>query len=364
MIRSLKLLFIIVFFASCIEKKEEVKDKIKEEIKDSSLADNFITCNYYNEIDVIPNFNVSGSINSKNKVNIISEVSGKVYSKNKFKVGQEFKKGKTLIKIAANDLKLEIKSIKSEFLSLLIQCLPDIKIDYSSSFNLWESYVENFNINKRMKSLPNIESKQLRNYLSGRGLYSIFYRIMSLENKLDKFTIKAPFDCIVTQSFLSTGSNVLPGQSLGQIIDRNNYEMSTSVGLSNSELINIGDEAILTISDLNKEISAKIKRKGSHINTLTQSVDIFFDVYDKNIKDGMFVEGIVYGRKIKNVFKIPRDKLINNNLIYHLKDSVIREKKVDIIFFDNDSVIVSGLENIDCLIDDYRSYFFDGMIIN
>ena len=36
----------------------------------------------------------------------------------------------------------------------------------------------------------------------------------------------------------------------------------------------------------------------------------------------------------------------------------------DIIFFDNDSVIVSGLENIDCLIDDYRSYFFDGMIIN
>ena len=39
---------------------------------------------------------------------------------------------------------------------------------------------------------------------------------------------------------------------MGQIIDKNNYEMS-SVGLSNSELINLGDEAILTISDLNKK---------------------------------------------------------------------------------------------------------------
>ena len=80
------------FLLLVLIKKEEVKDKIKEEIKDSSLTDNLITCNYYNEIDVIPNFNVSGSINSKNKVNIISEVSGKLYSKNKFKVGQNLKR--------------------------------------------------------------------------------------------------------------------------------------------------------------------------------------------------------------------------------------------------------------------------------
>ena len=360
MIKSLKFLFIILFLVSCNSKNEENKD----EIKNPSSTDNLITCSYYERIDIVPNFNISGSINSKNKVNIISEVSGKVYSKNKFKVGKQFKKGKTLIKIEANDLKLEIKSIKSEFLSLLIQCLPDIKIDYSNSFNSWESYVENFNINRRMKDLPNIESKQLRNYLSGRGVYSIFYRIMSLENKLDKFTIKAPFDCIVTQSFLSTGSNVLPGQNLGQIIDKDNYEMLTSVGISDSELINIGDHAVLNSSDLNKEFSAKIKRKGSHINTLTQSVDVFFDLYDENIKDGMFVEGVIYGKEIKNVYKIPRNKLINNNLIYHLKDSFINEKEIDIIFFDNDSVVVSGLESSDCLINNYRSYFFDGMKIN
>ena len=55
---------------------------------------------------------------------------GKLYSKNKFKVGNEFKKGQTLIRLQSSDLKLEIKSVKSEFLSLLIQCLPDIKIDY------------------------------------------------------------------------------------------------------------------------------------------------------------------------------------------------------------------------------------------
>ena len=49
-----------------------------------------------------------------------------------FKVGNEFKKGQTLIRVESSDLKLEIKSVKSEFLSLLIQCLPDLKTGLSN----------------------------------------------------------------------------------------------------------------------------------------------------------------------------------------------------------------------------------------
>ena len=62
-------------------------------------------------------------------------------------------------------MKLEIKSVKSEFLSLLIQCLPDLKLDYPASFNKWEAYVEGFNINRRLRNLPDSENNQIRNYL-------------------------------------------------------------------------------------------------------------------------------------------------------------------------------------------------------
>ena len=288
-----------------------------------------------------------------------------MYSKrNKFKVGNQFKKGKTLIRIEASDVELELKSIKSEFLSLLIQCLPDLKLDYPNSFTRWDTYVESFSIDRKMKELPSVENKQQRNFLSARGIYSLFYKIMSLENRLEKFNIKEPFDCVITQSFLTPGGNVLLGQKLGQLIDKNNYEISTSLGISDSELFNIGDNAILFSDDIKKPFSAILKRKGKHINTLTQSVDVFFKISDKNVKDGMFVKGNVVGNEIKDVVKLSRDKIIKNKFVYIKQGQFVREKEIDVIFFENDSVIVDGLENTDCLIENYRNYFYDGMEID
>ncbi len=372
-------LTLLLFFVSCSDKNNpESKENVISPKKSQS---DIISCSFFSETDIIPKVAISGTISSKNKVDLFSEVSGKLYSrKNKFKVGNEFRKGQTLIRIEASDLRLEIKSVKSEFLSLLIQCLPDIKLDYPNSFEEWESYVGNFNIEKRMRKLPNLESKKLRNFLSGKGVYSLFYRIMSLENKLDKFSIKAPFDCVVTQSFLSKGSNVLLGQRLGQIIDKNNYEISTSLGISDSELFSIGDKAILASDDIEKSFSATIKRKGNHINSLTQSIDVFFDVSDKNVKDGMFVKGEVFGKKLENIYKVPRNKIVNNKFVF-LRDSswdfedsnpnnnglevyFLKEKEVQVIYFENDSVIIKGLENKDCVVDNYRTYFYDGMKIN
>ena len=154
------------------------------------------------------------------------------------------------------------------------------------------------------------------------------------------------------------------GQRLGQIIDSDNYEISTSIGISDSELFEKGDKAILSSDDIEKTFSATIKRKGNHINSLTQSIDVFFDVSDKNIKDGMFVKGEVFGKKILNVYKVPRNKLIKNNFVFLKENNKIKEKEVEVIYFENDSVILSGLENKDCVIDNYRNYFYNGMEIN
>ncbi len=357
------LLFLILILTSCGERNNQESEVVKTE--PSETTSDLISCSFFTSSNVIPKVEISGTINSKNKVDLFSEVSGKVYSrKNTFQVGNEFKKGETLIRIEASDLRLEIKSVKSEFLALLIQCLPDLKLDYPNSFEAWEMYVGNFSVDKRMKSLPEMDSKQQRNFLSGRGVYSLFFRIMSLENRLDKFSIKAPFNCVVTESFLSKGSNVLLGQKLGQIIDNNNYEISTSLTVSDSELFQIGDKATLFSDDIAQSLTAKIKRKGKHINTLTQSIDFFFNISNKNVKDGMFVKGYVFGKELENVYKIPRNKIVRNKFIYLKEGSSLKEKEVEVIYFENDTVIIKGLENKDCVVDNYRTYFYDGMKIN
>jgi len=90
----------------------------------------------------------------------------------------------------------------------------------------------------------------------------------------------------------------------------------------------------------------------------------FFDISDKDLKDGMFVKGYVTGEVLKNVYKIPRNKLVKDKNVFIKKNNILAEKEIKVIYFDNDSVIISGLDNQDCVIDNYRNYFYDGMEIN
>ena len=55
------------------------------------------------------------------------------------------------------------------------------------------------------------------------------------------------------------------GQRLGQIIDKKNYEISTSLGITESQLFDIGDKAILSSDDMGKIFTGTIKRKGNRL---------------------------------------------------------------------------------------------------
>ena len=47
-----------------------------------------------------------------------------------------------------------------------------------------------------------------------------------------------------------------------------------------------------------------------------------------------------------------------------MKVTSLKKKEVEVILFQNDSVIISGLDKNDCIIEQYRNYFYDGMILN
>ena len=109
--------------------------------------------------------------------------------------------------------------------------------------------------------------------------------------KLNKFKIRAPFDGVVTKALIDQGSNVIVGQPLGEFIDPNRYELSTSISISESNIVNKGDQVIIKSDDIEGEVQATIKRIGNHINELTQSIDVFIEVESGLVKDGMYVTG-------------------------------------------------------------------------
>jgi len=314
--------------------------------------------------DIVPFIDFSGRINSVRKINIVSEVNGiSNVSNEKFEVGESFKKGEVLIHIKDADVDLELKSIKSQFLALLVQVLPDVKIDFPSLGNKLQMYINNFTLNGKLNNFPNTTTSKERNFLSSRQVFANYYTIKALENRLDKFKIRAPFDGVVTQALIDPGSNVIIGQPLGAFIDPNNYEISTSVSISESNIIKIGNRVVISSDDLSQDVVAYIERVGSHINELTQSIDVFIKVDNTNVKDGMYVTGKIQCDTLENVTKIERAQLIENSKVYMLDNDSLRLKTVGVITFQDEYVIVDGVSNNDCVVEQYRNYFYDGMSV-
>ncbi len=324
-----------------------------------------IDCTDIKQSNITPLIELSGRIISSNKINIISEVNGVSNVKNsKFEVGEIFKKGEVLLSIEDGDIELELMSIKSQFLALLLQVLPDIKMDFPSLGSQLQLYVNNFNLEGPIPTLPKITKVKARNFFASRQIFANYYTIQSLEKRIEKFKIKAPFDGVLTKVLIDPGSSIIIGQPLGEFINLSTYEVNGSVSVNDAKLIQIGDTVLISSDDLSSTIKGVVNRVGSHINELTQSVDIFVSVNNDNIKDGMYVTGQVVCETLDGVVKIERSKITKENQVYTVVESKLKLKNIDIICFQNDSVIINGLDNGDCVVNQYRNYFYDNMSIN
>ena len=120
---------------------------------------------------------------------------------------------------------------------------------------------------------------------------------------------------------------------------------------------------VISSDDLSQDVTAYIERIGSHINELTQSIDVFIKVDNANIKDGMYVTGKIQCDTLNSVSKIERSQLVDNNKVYTLKNDSLKMKTVDIITFQDEYAIVNGITKNDCVIEQYRNYFYDGMSV-
>ena len=89
-----------------------------------------------------------------------------------------------------------------------------------------------------------------------------------------------------------------------------------------------------------------------------------FKVEHSSLMDGMFVNGSIDIDIEGKVAKIHKEKLIDKKYVFIQSSRLIKKKEVNIIFSENDSVVITGLNKSDCLIDDYQNYFFDGMSID
>jgi membrane fusion protein, multidrug efflux system len=305
---------------------------------------------------------IQGELVAYNKIDIFSEVTGTLESSERpFKVGSYFPKGSVLVEINDREARLSLLSQKATLLNAITQLMPDLKIDYPESYNQWHTYLKNYDVEEELDSFPEPLNDQEKYFIASRNLYTQYYTIKSAEERLDKYTMYAPFSGVLTQASINTGTLVRVGQQLGTLMNTGSYELQATVALSDLTYIKVGNQVQLTSDDIKGTWTGRIRRISDQIDPTSQTVQIFVSVGGQGLREGMYLTGEVNATDIEDAVRIPRNKLINQNAVYTVQDSTLKLQPVEVVKITREAAVVRGLPNGTNLLDTQLPNAFDGM---
>lgn len=286
---------------------------------------------------------IDGPVEALNKIEIYSEVTGIVGSQSqKFKEGKGYQSGEIMLHLENSEAQSNYQSTRSNYLSLLSQVLPDIKLDYPERFDTYYQYLRELNNGNGLQSPPKENNEKLRLFLSGRNVYSAYQNAEALRVRLSKYNIEAPFNGTVTDARVESGQLVRAGQILGEFIGKGQFEMISSLSPDEARLVQIGDSVQLSSTDGRRHYTGEVFRKNEKVDPSNQRISIYIRIEANNLNDGEYLKGSLAGQEIENAMKIDRKLLIDENSLFRIQDSSLVQQKVKVLHREPQSVIIEA----------------------
>ncbi|PIR14214.1 MAG: efflux transporter periplasmic adaptor subunit [Flavobacteriales bacterium CG11_big_fil_rev_8_21_14_0_20_35_7] len=306
----------------------------------------------------------NGTLVAKHKIELYSEVQGVLERTAKdFKSGTAFNKGEILIKINNEESFANLQAQKSSLFNALTAIMPDIQLDYPTEYAKWKSYLQKFNIDKKLQKLPESKSEKETYFISGRGIFTAYYNVKNLEVKLNKFVLTAPFNGILTESLVNPGTLIRPGQKIGEFIDPNSYEMAVSVKSEFRNLLQVGKTVELFNLEKTKTWQGKVIRINGKVDTTTQTIFAYIEVNGSDLREGQYLEVALQAKSEENAVEVSRSLLVENSKVFIVKDSVLDLVPINLVFENRDNVVVKGLNNGMLLLSKSVPGAFSGMLV-
>jgi len=324
-----------------------------ESVGENSIEelDRRVTVKQYETGSIDTKIEITGRVVAMDQVELFSEVQGRFEGGTRpFRTGVRFKKGDILAQIDDTEERLSLIAQRSRFLTALSGVLSTLKLDYPEVYKTWAAYTAEFNPEDTMPDLPEVANRQAKLFLTSRGIYDQYYSIRSAESTLQKFTIVAPYNGELRSATLNPGSLVQPGVRIGEFTG-SRFELESFISLANKPFIQNGDSVMLYSSAMDQSWKGTITRVGSAVDQNTQSIPVFIEIDDPDLRDGIYLQGTITGRTLENVVEIPRNLLTRNNTILIVEEGRATHQAVEPLLFKKESVIVSGLSSDDMVIE-------------
>ncbi|APY07797.1 efflux transporter periplasmic adaptor subunit [Winogradskyella sp. J14-2] len=288
----------------------------------------------------------NGNLIAKERVELYSEVQGVFKSGAKlFKPGQKFYRGETLISLDASEYYASVQSAKSNLYNSIAAIMPDLRLDFKDVYLKWQTYLNNFDLNKSTPQLPKISSEKENYFITGRGIVSAYYNVKNLEQRLAKYRITAPFTGILTEALVTEGTLIRSGQKLGEFINPSVYEMQVAVSKSYADVIKEGAKVELSNLENTKTYKGVVARVNGSIDATTQTITAFVDVEHKDLKEGMYLEARLDAENVEDAIEVDRNLLLDSEEIYVIKDSILDVIAVKPAHFSDKKVVLKNVPN-------------------
>jgi multidrug efflux pump subunit AcrA (membrane-fusion protein) len=307
----------------------------------------------------------NGNLIAKRRVEIYSEVQGIFKPASKlFKPGEKYQKNETFVTINDSEYYASVQSAKSNLYNSIVAIMADLRLDFPKVYPKWKTFLTSFDLDKTTPTLPKMNSEKEKYFITGRGIISSYYNVKNLEQRLSKYTIKAPFNGILTESLVTEGTLIRNNQKLGEFIDPTVYEMEVSLGKNYVNLLEIDKEVELNNLEHTQKYMGKISRINGNVNSTTQTISVFIEVEHSNLKEGMYLEANLSAKNELNAIEINRSLLIDESKIFIVKNNLLDVIKVTPTYFSETKVVLKNIPDGTVILTNPFPGAYAGMMVN
>jgi RND family efflux transporter MFP subunit len=286
---------------------------------------------------------------------------------------QEVVNLKARMKIAGSDVKLA----RNEYLRL--KKLIDRKVIAQSQLDKSEqAYLAS---QERLQALDNqmaLTDPQKEQLIAARDMA----RVMHQEAKLDleRSSIVAPFEGWVLEKAIEVGQYVNIGQQLGKIYSAGQLDIEVRIPAKDLKWFpaDMGQETPLLADVVFKNAGnehiwrGRVARIKAMMDERTRTLPMVIEIDETpaterpqnpfGLRPGMFVTIRIKGKKIQNVFVLPRYLVYPGDVVYTVKDDTLKSNRVKILRGYKDTVIIGdGLSEGALIVKSPLSSPMDGM---
>lgn len=348
----------------------------------SYLMNNKVTATRQEKVEIAPNVEVMrvqkddhhvqisahGQVEAVTLTQLVSEVSGAIeFVSPKLKKGGYFSKGEVLVKVNQADYKVQLEQNKAAVADAELQIAQEIA-SAEQALRDWQRLGRGGEASTLVKREPQLKSAKSR-------LAAAQALVRKAQRDLDKTSIRAPYDCWVSQSSVDEGGYLMASGPVAQVYVAGKVQVRLPISLDDIGYLTdrLTGESVTVSAEIGsktKTWAGRVVRTEGEVDRATHTMMLVVEIVASNTDEsfavppvGMFVLGEFEGKLLAGSMKLPRVVLQDGDHVWVVNDeSKLEVVKVDVARRERAFVlVVNGLADGARVITSPIEYPIEGM---